>query len=959
MGKKILKSCNYFYKICLYQNNLLLKIAALIDLINELKEQNVDFQIIEYIESLPDSEKGLAANYVKKNISTSLDNVEQHMDRLRSKKDKIKSLKEESEASLQEDVKDIPEPYKKWFIKQILKYSNLKQKLLSEHKEIIKFVESHGLNINNFDAKEIFEEIKSSKIQNVDHPMLKSFFDQVINSENRAISLLHNDNLKRYARNKFHEFHKEWIKKIVTADKSIDEIFDEAGEIKRKMEAGELVGVDLPPSLLNHNEHAKLLQKLDFIQDYLDGESIEITTSIPVLELIKKSDEYHEEIAKARKGRQYDRIKQENITAGPEWDNEEYNGYVIVELKSANDLKVEGFKMDHCVGGENYIDKLNNNTGRIFSFRDIKNLLEPLVTLETDPGKIVIRQIFGLHDSKPDQKFIDMARIMISNIKIEDLDKLSQEDKAILAEDINTKPDVLEKLSNDRDPNIRGLVAQNKNTSKETLEKLTDDRDPNIKGLVAQNQNTSKETLEKLSDDQDRSILEAIANNPGASPETLDKLANTKIGIYHKIIVNIINNPNTSKETLDRLLNSENHKIRQCVAMNPKASPNILEKLSIDSQPLVRELAAKNPNTSLEILLKLLNDTDSDVVQAVYYNGKINTNPEILDRLANSKGDYIRGLVAGNENVNIETLDRLAIDQNKYVRSHVAENETTSPETLDKLCNDEYVGVREAVAKNPNTSLETLIKLSDNEDEAEIVLTVVSQNTKAKINPEILDRLANSKSSKIRKRVSFNPNTSTKTLEKLSNDGDKYILYNIIYHINVSLDILNKLSENEDSTVRATIATNEKTSPKILDKLSNDKNKTVLLGVATNINTRSETLEKLSDDQDPSIHEAIANNINTMAETLDKLSNDNNNDKDIGVIIAIIKNPNTSPETLNKLSFSAAYSIQYYISEKKNITSETLDRLSNAKNRKTLLNVFNHPNTSPETKERLKNRLGL
>ncbi|MFZ4795977.1 MAG: PcfJ domain-containing protein [Bacteroidia bacterium] len=686
MGKKILKSCNYFYKICLYQNNLLLKIAALIDLINELKEQNVDFQIIEYIESLPDSEKGLAANYVKKNISTSLDNVEQHMDRLRSKKDKIKSLKEESEASLQEDVKDIPEPYKKWFIKQILKYSNLKQKLLSEHKEIIKFVESHGLNINNFDAKEIFEEIKSSKIQNVDHPMLKSFFDQVINSENRAISLLHNDNLKRYARNKFHEFHKEWIKKIVTADKSIDEIFDEAGEIKRKMEAGELVGVDLPPSLLNHNEHAKLLQKLDFIQDYLDGESIEITTSIPVLELIKKSDEYHEEIAKARKGRQYDRIKQENITAGPEWDNEEYNGYVIVELKSANDLKVEGFKMDHCVGGENYIDKLNNNTSRIFSFRNIKNLLEPLVTVETDPGRVVIRQIFGIHDSKPDQKFIDMTKIIISNIKIEDLDKLSERDKINLAQDINTKPDILEKLSNYDLDLVKSCVAKNPNTSQRTLEKLSNDKDPFIRADVA--------------------------SNPSASLYILDKLADDKDDMYGDIIIKVIKNQNTSKETLDRLANSNSHHILEKIIENPNTSQETLKKASIHKEKEIRLLVARSPNTSSEILEKLSNDKVDYIVKAVALNK--NTSQETLEILSNNEDDYIKEQVTKNCNTSKKILEKLSYDQSANVRMGIAENRNTSQEILDNLSNDKVFMIRMLVWLNPSTNLKTLEKLYEN-----------------------------------------------------------------------------------------------------------------------------------------------------------------------------------------------------------------------------------------------------
>ena len=547
-------------------------------------------------------------------------------------------------------------------------------------------MESHDLNINNFDVKEIFEEIKASKIQNVDHPMLKSFFDQVISSENRAISLLHNDNLKRYARNKFHEFHKEWIKKIVTADKPIDEIFDEAGETKRKMDAGQLVGVDLPPSLLNHNEHAKLLQKLDFIQDYLDGESIEITTSISVLELIQKSDKYHEEIAKAGKGMQYDRIKQENIAVGPEWDNEEYNGYVIVELKSANDLKVEGFKMNHCVGGENYIAKLKNNTGRIFSFRDIKNLLEPLVTVETDPGRAVIRQIFGRHDSDPDQKFIDMTKIIISNIKIEDLDKLSERDKTIL--------------------------AQNPNTSQKTLEKLSNYDLDLVKSCVAKNPNTNQRTLEKLSNDKDPFIRADVASNPSASLYILDKLADDKADMYGHIIIKVIKNQNTSKETLDRLANSNSHNILKKIIENPNTSQETFKKVSIHKESEIRLLVAMSPNTSPEILEKLSNDKVDYIVKAVASNK--NTSQETLEILSNNEDNYIKEQVAKNCNTSKKILEKLSYDQVANVRMGVATNRNTSQEILDNLSNDKVFLIRMLVWFNPSANLKTLEKLYEN-----------------------------------------------------------------------------------------------------------------------------------------------------------------------------------------------------------------------------------------------------
>ena len=73
--------------------------------------------------------------------------------------------------------------------------------------------------------------------------------------------------------------------------------------------------------------------------------------------------------------------------------------------------------------------------------------------------------------------------------------------------------DRLEKLSNDKDTNVRRNVADNPNTSKEVLEKLSNDEDWNVRCGIAKNPNTPKETLEKLSNDKDYGVRRCVSGN--------------------------------------------------------------------------------------------------------------------------------------------------------------------------------------------------------------------------------------------------------------------------------------------------------------------------------------------------------------------------------------------------------------------------------------------------------------
>ena len=72
-------------------------------------------------------------------------------------------------------------------------------------------------------------------------------------------------------------------------------------------------------------------------------------------------------------------------------------------LLNAEELKYEGKVMGHCVGGNNYKQKIKNGLSIILSIRDSKN--DPHVTIEIDvPSRMVIQQQ-GRANQEPIKKY--------------------------------------------------------------------------------------------------------------------------------------------------------------------------------------------------------------------------------------------------------------------------------------------------------------------------------------------------------------------------------------------------------------------------------------------------------------------------------------------------------------------------------------------------------------------------
>ena len=115
--------------------------------------------------------------------------------------------------------------------------------------------------------------------------------------------------------------------------------------------------------------------------------------------------------------------------------------------------------------------------------------------------------------------------------------------------------EIISKLAQDKNANIRWNVAENTSTPPETLLKLAQDKDLDVRYSVAKNTSTPPELLLKLSQDKDVLVRYYVARNNSTPPETLLKLAQDKdVGVRSSVA----QNNSTPPEVLLKLVQDEN-----------------------------------------------------------------------------------------------------------------------------------------------------------------------------------------------------------------------------------------------------------------------------------------------------------------------------------------------------------------------------------------------------------------
>ena len=174
----------------------------------------------------------------------------------------------------------------------------------------------------------------------------------------------------------------------------------------RKLRNGKINNYDSIPSYVEFFNlvHNWILD--NSLNDFIDNNPnfrIESYTPSQVAQFI---EEWHEVSAGKGEGKVYGPVDKNLILYGPTWKNKEFNGHTIQEIKTQNDLEVEGNKMNHCVG--DYYTHVKNNKLKIISLRDSTN--NPHVTIETDPSIVQFKQIMGNSNKNPSAVYQAMIK---------------------------------------------------------------------------------------------------------------------------------------------------------------------------------------------------------------------------------------------------------------------------------------------------------------------------------------------------------------------------------------------------------------------------------------------------------------------------------------------------------------------------------------------------------------------
>ena len=121
------------------------------------------------------------------------------------------------------------------------------------------------------------------------------------------------------------------------------------------------------------------------------------------------------------------------------------------------------------------------------------------------------------------KQLVRIAKMLVSSAG-DDIESMSTDEKLKLLKN-NASPELLEKLAEDEDWEVRETVARNPKTPVDILRKLALDEDEHVRQSVAINPNTTADILKKQAEDEDWVARETVAMNPKTPDDILRKLA--------------------------------------------------------------------------------------------------------------------------------------------------------------------------------------------------------------------------------------------------------------------------------------------------------------------------------------------------------------------------------------------------------------------------------------------------
>ena len=153
--------------------------------------------------------------------------------------------------------------------------------------------------------------------------------------------------------------------------------------------------------------------------------------------------------------------------------------------------------------------------------------------------------------------------------------------------------EILIKLANSEDANIRKALGYKNNLPKYIFEKLLNDENPEVVATMLEKEQATEEQLRKFSTSKNIKILEAIANNQKTPADILGALSTSKNSDVRSAVAM---NQNTPVDVTIKLAEDPSKKVRYHLLVKNNLDDKVLEILMHDHDKGNRENAEREYN---------------------------------------------------------------------------------------------------------------------------------------------------------------------------------------------------------------------------------------------------------------------------------------------------------------------------------------------------------------------------
>lgn len=621
----------------------------------------------------------------------------------------------------------------------------------------------------------------------------------------QVFSFIKKNNIKELA--KVEEFLDELIaKENKKSELKVSEVPEELLPIYNNLPDGKVKAYFLRLCRTNKLpvDRTDLLEKFNtinhFIQENTNAQNID---NIEFDKLYKAAKDWEDSFTNVK-------IEEDDVTIDPscivfdDWTKPEFKGHFIYQIKTEDEMKLEGKLMNHCVGGETHTQGMLNGSELIFSLRTSSN--KPLVTIETSPDMFTFRQTFGYGNREPSTEQMAMINEWKNSVHSKDV--------------------------------VLNLIESDNYQDKINAASFMDYNVPEYKVIIdymmLEEVDSGKSNLGSNAQNEPKDVLQALANNTTLPLDYYYKIYD-KCKRNLTTVYNILRNINIDSNLFKTIYNSNKDNARYvalvCSSINIKGEVEIIEEIF------------KKYNENKNIVQSLLNNpsVDSSTCRNIINNLYGYMLRDILtpDNIANMEGKLIDDLISSNRMiVKIESVE-LLVNNNNYSDTVLKKFYKMNNITPIVLSRNELV--EELIDSNSDFMKNYIIKSYKDRDKdndmmensgviavAEYNRDLASMTSNAKIQNDLFDK----DDSYIKEMLSINKNTNKDIQNKLYIDG----LFNDKLLRNPGLDksIQQKVIEDGDMDYMYSLASNENIDIEILDKLLSMNNERLNIILAGN-----------------------------------------------------------------------------------------------------------------------------